>query len=149
MTRFRPVGEEEPEPPELSWWQEWQSRFWEWWYYGTPKSPRQVKKKPLVRQRFTLTGLYADMVNGELTEPDLYERLHSDQVADFIALHQTVRNVMDGEGELPRELVVPLAQAFTNRRRLVFVLYQIDNMIEDLEREVSIREMNANIVRRE
>ncbi len=97
-----------------------------------------------------MSHVYSLFLKGDISHEELYLMLTPAQVAKFVELHQQVKAAMEGEGELPPELVISMSQTFIrDHRKLMFALVKIDNVLEDLEREVASRAGSVNIVRRE
>lgn len=151
--RIENPREPEEERPQLTRWQIWQDRFWEWVYLGSFTS--QARRPKEIKSRFrkaSVIGLYADLISGEISALDLYEELEPVQVDEFIALHQKTRAEMNGEedADIPMELSLVLTRTFIkDHRRLVFAIQQVDNIIDNLAVEVQKRSTGGNVVRRE
>jgi hypothetical protein len=95
---------------------------------------------------------YIALVSGKATADLVYKYMKPNQVQPFIELHQKVKTFVAQEqeetGTLSPEMLFALAQVIVdNPRRLHVALTQIDNLIENLEKNI-LRKRGENVVRR-
>lgn len=94
---------------------------------------------------------YIALALGEATASDVYRFLKKDQVDAFVALHEEVKKLFEGDksAEVPDEVLVGIAKVMAETRRFYFFLSQIDAVIErNLEKEIE-KKRGRNVVGRE
>src|SRR5690348_14518070 len=111
MARFRVENpREKQQERQHSRWELFQERFWEWWYHGAPLFPKRNRKPRL--KIHSVSHVYSLFLKGDISHEELYLMLTPAQVPKFVDLHQQVKAAMEGEGELPPELVISMSQTF-------------------------------------